>query len=482
MPLLPSTRPQPSLVHRVAAVVRTRGLIDRGDRIVVAISGGPDSVALLSLLHELASTLDLSLWAAHFNYGLRGVESDGDAAFVVDFCERLRIPSVCEPLTLSGDRYKGRSLQEAARDLRYEALERIRASVGAHKVALGHTRDDQAETLIMRLLRGAGMTGLSGMPCERPPFIRPLLKVSRSEILAYLLEKEIPFREDSSNAKPVYVRNRVRHEVLPLLKQFNPALVDVLARQADILREDDQCLDELAEQQLGQLVKDNEAGECELRRPEFLVLPLALQRRVLRKIVQRCTGQPHGLSFSAVTVIINQVVHGCSGVRLRAGQVWAEREYDTIRVRRTYGQSQTVVGRESIRIAVPSTVQWPMTGQQLRAEMLGSATCDWSSVSLPPTQIVLDADRVTLDLEVRTWLPGDCFYPFGLQGHQKKLQDFFTDRKIPRARRTRIPLVVAPEGIVWIGGYRMDDRFRVTPATTHMVRLTLIGDDGEERL
>ena len=252
MPLLPSTRPQPSLVHRVAAVVRTRGLIDRGDRIVVAISGGPDSVALLSLLHELASTLDLSLWAAHFNYGLRGVESDGDAAFVADFCERLRIPSVCEPLTLSGDRYKGRSLQEAARDLRYEALERIRASVGAHKVALGHTRDDQAETLIMRLLRGAGMTGLSAMPCERPPFIRPLLKVSRTEILAYLLEKEIPFREDSSNAKPVYVRNRVRHEVLPLLKQFNPALVDVLARQADILREDDQCLDELAEQQLGQ--------------------------------------------------------------------------------------------------------------------------------------------------------------------------------------------------------------------------------------
>ena len=188
--------------------------------------------------------------------------------------------------------------------------------------------------------------------------------------------------------------------------------LDVLARQADILREDDQCLDELAEQQLGQLVKDNEAGECELRRPQFLVLPLALQRRVLRKIVQRCTGQPHGLSFSAVTVIINQVVHGCSGVRLTAGQVWAEREYDTIRVGRTMANRRPWLEESPSVSRFPNrSVAYDRATITSRDARVGDMRLE--SVSLPPTQIVLDADRVTLDLGVE---PGCREIAFILSG------------------------------------------------------------------
>lgn len=460
----------------------THRLIERRDRIVVAVSGGPDSVALLAVLQALAPLWNLSLWVVHFNYGLRGAESDEDAAFVMRLCESLNVPGRCEPLHLTEDLCKGRSLQEAAREARYAALLQLQGMVGANKVALGHTRDDQAETVLMRLLRGAGATGLSGMPTVRAPFIRPLLATTRPEILCYLKEQGLEFREDSSNATPLYLRNRIRHHLLPLLTQYNPAIAEVLTRQGEILREDDACLDALAADHFSRMAHDVEDNQCVLTRSALLAVPLALQRRVIRKAMQRVTRLHRGPSFMTVSLILARVVHGCTGSCVTSERVGVSREYDKIRFQRSGLMSDAMeeASGVEVRLPVPATLAWPLTGQRLQADLVHCLACEKDVMTLPPTQAMVDADRVTLDLRVRVWRAGDRFHPFGMGGHRKKLQDFFADVKVPRSMRARVPLVVAPEGIVWISGYRTDDRFRVTGSTRRILRLRLVESERRE--
>jgi tRNA(Ile)-lysidine synthase len=476
------------LMRRVVEAIKRQRLIERGDRIVVAVSGGPDSVALLSVLHGLIPSWNLSLSVAHFNYGLRGSESDDDAAFVMRLCAHFNIPYRCERLTLTdnlGKLSKGRSLQEAAREARYAALLRLCESLGANKVAVGHTRDDQAETVIMWLLRGAGTTGLSGMPSLRLPFIRPLLAVGRTDVLAYLVEQRLEFREDSSNATSMYLRNRVRHHLLPVLTRFNPAILEGLARQADILREDDACLDSMAAEQFARVARALGNNEWGLDRTGLLALPLALQRRVLRKAVQHATGVNRGPSFGVVSLMLERVVHGCSGSCVTVRHAKVSRAYEKILFQPcaavTGATARSAVASDmSIALPVPSTISWPPTGQQLQADLVHGPQSENACSILPPMQAILDADRMTLDLCVRTWRPGDRFHPFGFGGHQKKLQDLFADLKVPRLSRERIPLIVAPEGIVWVAGYRTDHQFRVTASTRRLLRLALMDRERKE--
>ncbi len=480
------TNPRRSLLmRRVAETMKRQRLIERGDRVVVAVSGGPDSVALLSVLHGLAPSWNLSLSVAHFNYGLRGAESDADAAFVMQLCARLRIPYRCERLPLTDDLCQGRSLQEAAREARYAALLRSRASLNANKVAVGHTRDDQAETVVMWLLRGAGTTGLAGMPSLRLPFIRPLLAVGRIDVLSYLAEQKLEFREDSSNGTSIYLRNRVRHHLLPVLMQFNPAILAGLAHQADILREDDACLDSMAMEQFARIVRKGGNEEWILDRAGLLALPLALQRRVLRKAIQYTTKVNRGPSFGAVSLLLERVVHGCSGSRATVRNANVSRAYEKIlfQPRDVVSGSTldfTTEADMSVALPVPSTISWPPTGQRLHVDLVHCSQPVTTCSSVSPMRVLLDADRITVDLHVRTWKPGDRFHPFGFGGHQKKLQDVFTDLKVPRPERNRIPLVVAPEGIVWVAGYRLDHRFRVTASTRHLLRLALWESERQE--
>ena len=472
-------------MRRVAEGITRQRLIQRGDRVVVAVSGGPDSVALLSVLHGLAPSWNLALSVAHFNYGLRGAESDDDAAFVMALCTRLHISYRYERLTLTDDLCKGRSLQEAAREARYAALLRLRASLDANKVAVAHTRDDQAETVVMWLLRGAGTTGLSGMPSLRLPFIRPLLAVGRTDVLAYLAEQRLEFREDSSNATSIYLRNRVRHHLLPVLTRFNPAILEGLARQADILREDDACLESLAAEQLARVGQQLDNNEWVLDRVGLLALPLALQRRVLRKVIQRTTGVNRGPSFGAVSLLLDRVVHGSSGSGATIRHANVSRSYEKILFQPRAVVSGSTLGvavgsDRSLALPVPSRISWPLTGQRLQADLVHCSQPVTTCSAVPPMQALLDADRVTLDLHVRTWKPGDRFHPFGFGGHQKKLQDLFADLKVPRSERERIPLVVAPEGIVWVAGYRLNHRFRVTASTRRLLRLALLESERKE--
>ena len=474
------------LERHVAASARSRGLIAEGDHLLVAISGGPDSVALLSVLATLAPSKRLTLSALHLNYGLRGDESDEDARFVTHLCAEMEIPLICERVDVSraSGTGTGLSLQARARDARYAALRRAAAALGASKIALGHTADDQAETLLMRMLRGSGAAGLAGIrPLRDAVYVRPLLDVSRAEILAYLDAKGLPFRTDSSNAKPVYLRNRIRHELLPLLKRYNPAVVSALTRQADILRDEDACLDGWAAGWIARHVLAAEDRSLAVPRSALLEQPVALQRRIIRRVMQRVTGGPHGPAFGAADAVLQKVVRGRSGSSLAVRGARVLRDYQHVRFvparHASRRQGDRSWGRAvSVRVTIPSTVVWPPTGQSLRLRFAGA-----EEEQRPAGRDVarFDADRFTHRLEVRSWQAGDVFHPHGMAGRRKKLQDYFSDSKLSRGRRAEVPLLVAPEGILWVVGHRTDHRFRVTPSTTRVVTAELVpGDAGRE--
>ncbi len=440
---------------------------------MVAISGGPDSVALLSILHHLRSSWALTLSAVHCNYGLRGAESEGDQQFVKTFCQELGVSLHVRRVELQTGRRMA-SLQAVARDFRYRVMQEIAEQCGADRIAVGHTANDQAETVLLWMLRGAGLTGLSGMPAFRDHnVIRPLYETTRQEILAYLRTADLSFREDSSNFKPHYLRNRVRREVIPILTQLVPSSVDALCRLAEICREDDRYLDQQSTALSSSAVEQESDGGWTIDRGCFLELPEPLQRRCIRNLFRQNDDQVRSPSLRTVDRIIRLASKKGSGSSLdvKGGRVIVGHRYlrfVPLQVRAISHAEQSHGGGQAF-LSIPGELLWPGTGQRLQVQQQArSQLC----APLGKSRIVVDADRVSQPLMVRTWLPGDRFHPAGMGGHSKKIQDFFTDLKIPIAARSIIPLVVAPEGILWVVGYRQDERWAPTATTKRCLVFT----------
>lgn len=469
----PRRQAWPALLHRLARTVRSRQLFQPGAHLLVAVSGGPDSVALLSLLHRLRASWRLTLTAAHFNYGLRGEESDEDQEFVTALCRRLDVPLVTKRLNARSPSQSG-SLQAAARGLRYRALAEIAERWGAEHIAVGHTADDQAETVLLWMLRGAGLTGLAGMPSVRDHhIIRPLYDSTRREVLLYLTRSGLSYRQDSSNDKLVYRRNRIRHEVMPLLRRLVPSCVEALCRSADLCREDDRYLHaHLASLAQGH-VRQGSGGSWIVERAFLRQLPRSLQRRLVRDLLRRCDPLRRAENVRTVEQVIQAVM---------SSDTW-ERTWKTARVLVTEEEVCCGPPRGEVTdrppdlfprdLPVPSNVFWAGTGQTIAVQQLAREHMENRETG--KTRILVDAERVSAPLIVRAWQPGDRFQPVGMKGRSKKLQDFFTDHKVPLAARRRIPVLVAPEGIVWIVGYRQDARWMATAATRKCLVLTVTG-------
>ncbi len=461
--------------RRVLTWVRSAHLLVPQDRVLVAVSGGPDSVALLALCVAWQSILNLSLWVIHVNHGLRGEEGEEDAAFVKALCARVGIEYLQKDLAFVGSSHarKGQSLQAVVREHRYHAFLETGYSLGVNKIALGHTMDDQAETVVMWMLRGAGSHGLAGIPPYRQPyFIRPLLQSKRNDILGYLTEKGLDYRMDSTNAKRIYLRNRLRVDVMPVLQSVNPNVAKTLARQANILREETQYLDQLAMTHLHALIQQEGDGAMTLNRPSLVLLPVALQRRIWAIVLQRVGRLTYRPKFEWIEMVLQRVVNGQSGMVAQIGSLSVMREYETVSIRHKGSDAVVLVEgpSERMKFPIPSHVTWPRTGQVLAGDyvqdsqqyMLGHQGC-----------IYCDTALFSMPLVIRSWEPGDRFAPLGLGGKRKKLQDFFADMKVGRSRRHRVPLVVAPEGILWVCGYRADHRFCVSASTREVLRVEI---------
>jgi tRNA(Ile)-lysidine synthase len=391
---------RPRVEREVARQLEQHAMLPAGELGLVAVSGGADSVALLLALHALGCRLHV----AHLDHGLRADSAD-DARFVAGLAARLELPCTIERREVAR---KG-SVEAAGREIRYAFLNAVARREGAHAIFLGHTADDQVETFLLRLVRGAGIAGLSAMRPKDGLLCRPMLGLWRADVQGYLRGKGQAWREDATNRDRAFLRNRVRHELLPLLQSLNPGVKEVLLREVELLGQRQQELDAELLRRLGL------SG---------------------RQIAPALAGKP---------VVLK------GGWRLEPPQSSRAKPHE-------FDQ----------RLGIPGMVELPGVGT-VRAKavpLLDGAVPAHS----PGREQYVDLELVGPELRVRSRRPGDRFVPLGMSA-PKKLQDFFVDEHVPREERDRVPLVTSGDAIVWVVGMRLDDRFKVTPSTTRAVRL-----------
>lgn len=457
-----------------------RSLFVPGDRVLVAVSGGPDSLSLLHALLALRAELGLdTLEAAHLDHGLRGEESAQEAAWVADWCAGQHI--VChvgQADVAALARRKKISKQQAARDARYAFLDRVAAECGATKIATAHTQDDQIETILLRILRGTGLDGLRGIPARRGLYVRPLLDVSRAEVEAYCLQHRLDPRRDPSNLSPdAYTRNRIRLDLLPkLARDYNPSVGTALLRLSEIAVRDSDFLHAQAETALERALRERDAFHTVLDRAALADLHPALLRYVLRTAIARLRGTTEGVTYEHLEWICQAVSHPFAG----AGSLTLAYPICLVCVSgETLALSLANVSPSLASVAAPL----PIPGTTTLSEIGWTVSASFDNA---PGAIVLDADAVdAATLILHNWRIGDKIAPVGMGGHHKKVSDIFTDAKVPRAERFRIPIVADNAGILWIVGHAVAERAKVTPATRHYLSLTATrfgdADAGKQR-
>ena len=461
-----------ALLFRVEQTIRLQRLFTPGDTLVIATSGGADSTALLDLLSRLPE-YNLHLIAAHLNHSLRGDESDADEEFCRGMAasHAIRFESRrVDVRTLASENQL--NLEDAGRRARIRFFDEICLKYGATAVVLAHHADDQAETLLMRLLRGSGLTGLSGMAYRNARgYVRPLLDVSRAEIEQYLRGHGLEWREDASNSDTIYLRNRIRHELLPLLEGYNPAIRSSLAGTASIISGDEILLGELTEQAFGQTCRMGEGGVVSSVERLRSLNP-ALRRRVLRHSYRQVAGTLEGLALRHIDAICELIDSDRPNSRLSLPHaVSAVREYDRLILKQT-GEAahrlRSVSAPETdfdLWIAEPGSYPLP-SGGRITVDEPGPA-----AFPADPGSACFDPGKIPFPWLVRTFRPGDRMMPFGMSG-SKKVKNIFIDRKIPSSERRLIPLLFCGQELIWIAGVCASELCRVEAPSASTVRVT----------
>ncbi len=465
-----------TLLNRVERFLRQECRIPRGAHLVVGVSGGVDSVVLAHLLGRM----DLELTLAHVNHGMRGGESDADEAFVRALGDRWGLPLHVTRLTPAP------TSEEEARDGRLRFLSEVRTGVGGHAVALGHHRDDQAETVLLNLLRGAGTSGLAGILPRRGIFVHPMLEIPRRGVLQYCRDQELSYREDSTNRSLQYQRNRVRRQLIPYLeKWFNPSVRKSLSQTADIVRGEEQLTARHAGRLFRSLARPEgfEPGgsrSIEFAGDGFLGQPVAVQRRLLRLAYRIVSGTGDDLGYTAVEDALAVIASGAPARTLHLpAKAVVRTTYDGFTVSRIEGSCTARLGESVLPVGGRLVLGGWMLGCRLLTREQASAVKKALLGGHPPclvTHTFIDYNKVDLPLRVRGWYPGDRIRPLGMSG-EKKLQDLFVDEKIPRMQRDNIPLIISDDNIVWVAGLRLNHDYRVESETLRILHLWAQNDD-----
>jgi tRNA(Ile)-lysidine synthase len=452
----------------VLATIRDHEMISSGAKVIVAVSGGPDSVCLLEILIRLRETLNVSLIVAHLDHGLRPGEDERETEFVETLAMRLGIPCDCERAVQLANA-RGTCLEERARELRYRFFEGVLSKYHAQRVALGHNKNDQAETVLMNMLRGTGSAGLSGMPPVRENcYIRPLIRTTREEILAYVREKGLPYMTDSSNLEKKYLRNRIRMELMPMLLKYQPRLIDHLDDLAFLCREENRFMEREAEKRLQEMIRLASEQAFDISIDALNGLPVALKHRVIRGAIQRAKGDLRRMDLGHIRAIVELIAHRRPQARINLpGHIVVKKRYDKL---------QFCAGEEKLSadFSYPieglgrfylEAINRTITCEEIsRAEFTGRSPSDW--------QCFLDLETLRWPLMLRNFRPGDRFMPLGLNGF-KKLKDLFIDNRIPLEQRRMIPILESHGDIVWVGGIRIDHRYRIRKDTRRILRCTI---------
>ncbi len=470
-----------SLYSETLTVIHRHGLLRGVRSVLVGLSGGPDSVCLLGLLVQMKERGDLSadLHAAHLNHGLRAAESDEDERFARAFAEQCGVPVTVERRDVNAARAReGCSLEDAARRERYSFLSSAARRVGAGAVAVGHTADDQIETVLHRLIRGTGPRGMRGMALTRPirknsdiRLIRPLLRARRRDILEYLKERGLSFREDSSNADQTFLRNRIRRELLPLLGSYNPLFGESVLRLARSMGDVADLLQDAARDAVRDCVTEREI----LLEP-FGRVPGAVRPLVIDAAVAGAAARVPQLDAAHYEAVIELALAGEPGARISLpGGIEAVRTSGAVR----FGTADPPPEPEAaeVPVAVPGRVT---AGRVLLSTSLAQRSeFDLDAFLMTKTRYdeVMDFDSLAGRLLLRPRRNGDVFRPLGAAG-RKKVGDFLTDLKTPAGERRRLMIVADEQGPVWVIGCRIDERVKVTAGTKQVLRLSAQVKDG----
>jgi len=454
------------ILRKFEETISRWNMLKKGDRVIVACSGGPDSVALLYLFNQIKEKYNLKLFVAHINHKLRGKESDEDEKFVERLARKLKLAYYSKSFDVKkiakGEKL---SIEECARKIRFDYLNKLVRRLKAAKIALGHNADDQAETVLMRLIRGAGGLGLSGIPPVSGKMIRPLLDLRREKIEEFLEENKLLFRIDSSNLRKDYLRNRIRLELLPHLKKdYNPKIVETLNRTALILSAQENYLKKETLKVFDKISK-REEKKISLDLDELFSYNIFLRRELIRLATEKIGGGVFKANFELVEKILDLAQKRKSGRRIFLNKsLFVEISSTHLNL------YQVGKIKRGLSLVFPGITRSKRFGLRLDSEIIKRENLSNKPYSDDQMTAFLDWDKLKPSFLLRVSKSGDRFKPLGMKG-TKSLKDFLTDLKVPRYEKERVLVLTSKGKIVWVLGYRIGDEFRVTKTTKKILKI-----------
>ncbi|UCD33469.1 MAG: tRNA lysidine(34) synthetase TilS [Desulfobacterales bacterium] len=471
------------LIQIVGKTITAFDMLKSGDAVIIGVSGGPDSVALLHILIALAPRFSLTLGVAHLNHCLRNVESDNDAEFVTSLSRTLDLPCYVHKEDVRKYQVENKlSMEEAARQVRYTFLRNLAKRNGFNKIALGHHRDDNAELVLMNLFRGSGPLGLSGIPPVRDnEIIRPLIHSQRSEIIDFLKTNRFEYISDTSNKDAKYLRNRIRHHLIPHLKtSYNPNIIDTLNRLTAIIRSEEDWIKDEINQLFKKIIVNRKDSRVALSVSKLKRTRIAQQRRIIRKGIHLSKGNLRRITFAHIDAV-RGLLSGKSGTENLdlPDRIRVHRAKDLLIINKENGVLLEINEKKRLceKISFNYTIEKPksifikeinthMAFSEMHYERMPDFLHNGRHTAF------VDKHRLCFPLTLRNIKSGDRFRPLGMTGTQK-VKKYFIDKKVPLEERYRCPVLLSQDKIVWLAGHRIDESVKLTPLTRKVLKIEL---------
>ena len=448
--------------------IKKYNMLESGDKVVVGVSGGPDSLCLLHLLNELKTDLDIDLYVAHVNHGLRGISADQDEKFVKECADSLKLPVFTKCLEIKRFAELNKmTIEEAGREARYSYFSSVLKQVGANKIAVGHNKQDRVETLLLNFIRGSGLEGLKGIDPIRDNIIRPLIEIGRQEIELYCKENELAPRVDESNKETNYARNKIRLNLIPYLQEnYNSNIIEALSRTIQLIYDENNFLSNLTTEYYEHCLKEFTESEVILKLEKFNLLDQAMKRRVLRLAIQQVKGDVRTVEKVHIEQGIELAQRGKTGTRFELPKgLKIKVEYSELKVELKQDDPEL---NYLYVIPIEGEVEMPEIGATITSSLLSADKI--GSIDKSAYICILDREKIRGNIVVRNRRKGDIINLSGMKG-TKKLKEYFINEKIPRGERKCIPLVAIGNEVIWIIGRRFSEKYKVSKYTKEVLVL-----------
>lgn len=444
------------IIKEVQESIAQYEMIQKGDHIIVGVSGGPDSMCMLHILKGLQETYKIKLYAVHLNHCFRGADADADMDYVEKICKQWDIPVYIEKINVPAYSAKmGLSPEEAGRKLRYELYDKVYKEVGGSKIAVAQNLNDNAETVLMRLMRGTGLNGIKGIEPVRDNIIRPLIHVERSLIEKYCEEQQIHPCIDKTNAEPIYARNKIRIELLPYMKNhFNPNITYTLNQFAQIMTEENEYVEQQGKKIFSK-VAILEEETVKINIAKMRAEHIAMQKRILLQGIRHILGDTTGIEQKHIALALKLVEKNTGAAIELPFHLKIFKSYDTIIIQRKKTVKMHEIQNEIIKMNIKPI-----------------KVANMSKIERSEEKIWIDAEQIKEDLVLRHRKPGDIFSPIGMKG-SKKLSTYMVDEKIPKEQRDEIDVIADGNNIVWVVGKRMSEQYKVRNHTKNIYEINI---------